>query len=175
MEKRSNVRSAAAPRRSLSPAETEPAMPVRRTLTAAAAALLAACAPVPPPAEGGAPVPGPAGAETLVSSLSVRPAGDTVHLALQVTNATAAPVVLRFNTGQTYDFSVHRGGELLWQWSETMRFMQALRDETLAPGETRTITEHWVPPSRAAGELTARGWLTSASHPLERTATFRMP
>ena len=151
-------------------------MPVRRALTAAAAAVLAACAPVPPPAEGGAPVPGQAAAaEPLVSSLSVRPAGDTVHLALQVTNATAAPVVLRFNSGQTYDFSVHRGGELLWQWSETMRFMQALRDETLAPGETRTITEHWVPPSRVAGELTARGWLTSTSHPLERTATFRLP
>lgn len=151
-------------------------MPVRRALTAAAAALLAACAPVPPPAAGGAPVPGQdAAGEALVSSLTVRPAGDTVHLALQVTNATAAPVVLRFSSGQTYDFSVHRGGELLWQWSETMRFMQALRDETLAPGETRTITEHWVPRSRVAGELTARGWLTSTSHPLERTATFRLP
>lgn len=150
-------------------------MPVRRTLTAAAAVLLAACAPVPPPAEGGAPGPRDAAAETLVSSLTVSPTGDTVHLALQVTNATAAPVVLRFNSGQTYDFSVHRGGELLWQWSETMRFMQALRDETLAPGETRTITEHWVPRARVAGELTARGWLTSSSHPLERTATFRLP
>jgi hypothetical protein len=151
-------------------------MPVRRALATAAAALLAACAPVPPPAESGAPAPRQdAAAGALVSSLTVQPAGDTVHLALQVTNATSAPVVLRFDSGQTYDFAVSRGGEQLWQWSETMRFMQALRDETLAPGETRTITEHWVPRGPVAGELTARAWLTSTSHPLERTATFRLP
>lgn len=151
-------------------------MRVHRALTAAAAALLAACAPVPPPAEGGAPVPRhDAAGETLVSSLTVRPAGDTVHLGLQVTNAAAVPVVLRFDSGQTYDFSVQRGGELLWQWSRSMRFTQALREQTLAPGETRTFAEHWVPRSRVAGELTARGWLASTSHRLERTATFRIP
>jgi hypothetical protein len=146
-------------------------MPVRRTLAAVAALLLAACAPLAPPASA------PAGAAdlSLVTSLTVEPVGDTVHLALQVTNVTTAPVVLRFDTGQTYDFAVMRGDETLWQWAQTMRFMQALRDETLAPGETRTITEHWVPGQRLTGDLTARGWLTSSSHPVESTATFRMP
>lgn len=148
-------------------------MPVRRRALAAAL-LLAACT---PPAPAPAPAPGgnAADAAGLVSSLTVEPAGDTVHLALQVTNATDAPLVLRFSSGQTYDFAVLRGGEQLWRWSETMRFTQALRDETLAPGETRTVTEHWVPGRRVTGELTARAWLTSTSHPLERTATFRMP
>lgn len=146
-------------------------MPVRRAL-AAAVLLLAACT---PPAPAPAPAPGGDAAAGLVSSLTVKPAGDTVHLALQVTNATDAPMVLRFSSGQTYDFAVLRGAEPLWQWSETMRFVQMLRDETLAPGETRTITEHWVPGRPVAGELTARAWLTSTSHPLERTATFRMP
>ena len=146
-------------------------MPVRRRALAAAVLLLAACT---PPAPAPAPTPG-GDAAGLVSSLTVEPAGDTVHLALQVTNAGEAPVVLRFNSGQTYDFAVLRGGEQLWQWSEAMRFAQMLRDETLAPGETRTITEHWVPGRRVVGELTARAWLTSTSHPLERTATFRMP
>ncbi|HEX6038147.1 BsuPI-related putative proteinase inhibitor [Longimicrobium sp.] len=145
-------------------------MPVRRTL-AALALLLAACAHPAPPAA----APGAAAGPALVTSLTVEPVGDTVHLALQLTNVTTAPLVMRFNTGQTYDFAVLRGGETLWQWSQAMRFMQALRDETLAPGETRTITEHWVPGRRVTGDLTARGWITSTSHPVESTATFRMP
>jgi hypothetical protein len=145
-------------------------MPVRRTLAAVAAVLLAACTPPAPPAAA------PASTDpSLVTSLTVRPVGDTVHLSLQVTNVAAAPVVMRFDSGQTYDFAVLRGGETLWQWAQAMRFVQALRDETLAPGETRTITEHWVPGQRVAGELTARAWLTSSSHPVESTATFRMP
>lgn len=151
-------------------------MPVRRIAVLAAALLAAACAPVPPPPAGGAPVPRQdAPAAALVSSLSVEAAGDTVRMTLQVTNATAGPLTLAFSSGQTYDFAVLRGGETVWQWSADKRWMQALRDETLAAGETRTYTEPWVPGTAARGELTARGWLTSSSHPVERTATFRLP
>lgn len=149
-------------------------MPFRR-IAVLAALLAAACAPVPSPAPGGAPVPGhDAAAEALVSSLSVETAGDSVRLTLQVTNATAGPLTLAFPSGQTYDFAVLRGNETLWQWSQDKRWIQALRDETLAAGETRTYSEPWVAGS-ARGELTARGWLTSSSHPVERTATFRLP
>lgn len=145
-------------------------MPVRRTV-AAFALLLAACA----PAAGPPAAPAPEAEPALVTSLTVEPVGDTVHLALQVTNGSSAPLVIRYDTGQAYDFAVLRGAETLWQWSQGMRFIQAQREETLAPGETRAITEHWVPGERVAGELTARAWLTSTSHPVERTATFRMP
>src|SRR5688572_18186054 len=149
-------------------------MPVRRTAVIAAALLAAACTPV-PPAQGGGPAPRQdAAAGALVSSLSVE-AGDTVRLTLQVTNATAGPLTLAFTSGQTYDFAVLRGAETLWTWSADQSFMQALRDETLAPGETRTYTESWAPAQPPRGELTARAWLTSSSHPLERTATFRLP
>lgn len=151
-------------------------MHVRRTAVLAAALLAAACAPASAPVSGGAPVPrdGEVG-EALVSSLSVQTAGDSVRLTLQVTNATAAPLALAFSSGQTYDFAVARGGETLWQWSADKRWMQALRSETLAPGETRTYTEPWIPGPAAHGDLTARAWLTSSSHPVERAATFRLP
>jgi hypothetical protein len=149
-------------------------MPVRRAAVIAAALLAAACTPVPPPSQGGAPAPRrDAASGALVSSLSVE-AGDTVRLTLQVTNATAGPLALAFVSGQSYDFAVLRGGETLWQWSANQRWSQALRDETLAAGETRTYTEAWVPESVLQGELTARGWLTSSSHPVESTATFRL-
>jgi hypothetical protein len=146
-------------------------MPVRRTLFAAAL-LLAACTPVPPPAQG----PGPAAAdEALVSSLSVETVGDTVRLSLQVTNATDVPLTLVFPSGQTYDFAVLRGGETLWRWSADRSFIQSVREETLAAGETRTYTETWAPGGPQRGELAARAWLTSSSHPVERTATIRLP
>jgi hypothetical protein len=151
-------------------------MPVRRIAVLAAALLAAACTPVPPPAQGGPSAPGgDAASAELASSLSVETAGDTVRMTLQVTNAAPGPLRIAFSSGQTYDFAVLRGGETLWSWSADKQFMQALRDETLAPGETRTYTEAWVPGGTARGELTARAWLTSTSHPVERTATFRLP
>lgn len=151
-------------------------MPVRRIAVLAAVLLATACTPVPRPAQGGAPAPrGDAASADLASSLSVETAGDSVRMTLQVTNAAAGPLTVAFASGQTYDFAVLRGGETLWQWSADKRWMQALRDETLAPGETRTYTEAWVPGAAARGELTARAWLTSSSHPVERTATFRLP
>jgi hypothetical protein len=147
-------------------------MPVR-LVAVLAVVLAAACAPVPSPAP--AAPPRDAAAEALVTSLSVRAGGDSVRLTLQVTNATDAPLTLAFPSGQTYDFAVLRGGETLWTWSADRSFLQALRSETLAAGETRTYTEAWPHGPALRGELTARGWLTSSSHPAERTAAFRLP
>lgn len=150
-------------------------MPVRRIAAAVAALLAAACAPAVPPSQPGTPVPQDAAAAALVSSLSVE-TGDTVRLTLQVTNAASTPVTLSFPSGQAYDFAVLRGGETLWAWSADRTFIQALREETLAPGETRTYAETWVPGTAPrGGELTARAWLTSTSHPVVRTAAFRLP
>jgi hypothetical protein len=105
----------------------------------------------------------------------VEPRADSVLLHLAVSNASAAPVELVFPSGQSFDFAVRRGDRLLWQWSETMRFIQSVRSETLAAGETRTFDAAWAPPAGTRGELTAQGWLTSSSHPVERTAAFRLP
>jgi len=146
-------------------------MPVRRAL--AATVLLAACAPAPPAAE--APSLADAVREALVSTLSVETAGDTVRLSLRVTNAADGPLTLVFPSGQTYDFAVARGEETLWQWSANRRWIQAVREETLAPGETRAFTEAWVPEGGQRGALVARAWLTSSSHPVERTAGFALP
>ena len=145
-----------------------------RALFLAAALLLGACTrplapPVAtPPLQDAAPGP-------LISTLSVETVGDSVRLQLSVTNASAAPVEITFPSGQTYDFAVRRGDELLWQWSQAMRFIQQVRTVTFAPGETRTYAEAWTAGAGTRGELSAQGWLASSSHRVERTAAFRLP
>lgn len=130
--------------------------------------LAAACVPAVPAAE-------PTADGPLVSSLSVRTGETTVRFLLQVTNASEEPVGLVFPSGQTYDFAVRQGGRELWRWSDGMGFTQAIRNVTVAPGETLEFEEAWTPPAGAAGDMEAVATLTSSSHPLRRTAVFRLP
>ena len=147
-------------------------------LALAALALLAACVPPGPaaPATPSGPDAGGSPAGPLASTLSVEPTADSVRFLLQVTNATQAPLTLEFRSGQSYDFVVSDGGTTVWTWSGDMMFTQALRSVTLAAGETQAFAETWRPPASLRGKLlsvTAR--LTSMSHPVERTQTFRLP
>lgn len=148
-------------------------------LALAALALLAACVPpepVPPaaPVESGSPGGGATG--PLVTTLSVEATSDSVRFLIQVTNATQAPVVLEFRSGQSYDFTVTDGATTVWSWAADMMFTQALRSVTLAPGQTQSFSESWRPPASLRGRtLTATARLTSMSHPVERTQVFRLP
>jgi hypothetical protein len=147
--------------------------PFVRPLLALAVALSTACA-----AAGTAPAAGTtsaAGADPLVASLQVATFADSVNFALQVTNAGSAPVELEFTSGQTHDFVVSRAGAELWRWSADRMFTQALRSETLAPGETRAFEGTWRVPAGTRGELVARGFLTARGRRAEQQAAFRLP
>lgn len=151
------------------------AAPVRAVLLAALTVLGACTRPLPPPPDGMLPPPAPP-RPPLVSSLSVETEGDTVVLALQVTNPYEAPVEVTFPTGQTYDFAVRgAGGRELWRWSADRGFIQAVQTRTLAPGATWTFGERWTPPAGVRGEMTAVARLASSSHPVEHTSAFRLP
>ena len=139
---------------------------------ASAGGACARCRCVTPP--GGA-SPSTAVSAPLIASLTVSAAADSVHLVLQVTNAGTAPLRVDFPSGQSYDFSVRAGGRILWTWSADRGFIQMVRAETLAPGETRTYAEAWRPPPGTRGALTAVATLTSSSHPVQRTTTFHLP
>lgn len=116
------------------------------------------------------------GSGPLVSSLQVETSADSVRFVLQVTNASAAPVGLEFSSGQSFDFVVSRDGAELWRWSADRMFTQALRSETLAPGETRTYEAAWRPPAAdTRGELVARGFLTARGATAEQQTRFRLP
>lgn len=151
-----------------------------RIQLAAAVLLLvaAACATPAPGPEGERSSGGSAPAEgegPLVSSLSVRTGGGGAELLFQVTNASQQPVEVTFNSGQSYDFVVRQGGRELWRWSADMGFTMAIREVTVAPGETLEFAERWTPPAGTTGELEAEAMLTSSTHPLTRTASFRLP
>ncbi|HEX9936396.1 MAG TPA: BsuPI-related putative proteinase inhibitor [Longimicrobium sp.] len=150
---------------------------MRPALALAAMALFAAAC-RPPVANAPAPTSGDAAGAggPLIVTLQTDAAADSVRFTLQVTNTSQQPVALQFSSGQSYDFSVSDGGTVLWRWSEDMGFTQALRTETLAPGQTRSWSEAWRPARLPAGRvLVATGRLTSTSHPVERTQTFRLP
>ena len=151
-------------------------MPHPRAVLLAALALLGACTtrPVPPPYDVVPPA-GEAPAGTLASSLGVEVAGDTVRFSLSVTNVSGGPVEITFPSGQTHDFAVLRDGRELWRWSADRAFTQAQQVVTLPPGGTTSFGETWAVPPGTSGELTAVGRLASSSHPVERTAAFRVP
>lgn len=116
----------------------------------------------------------PSAGAPLATSLQAEPRSDTVRFVLQVTNVKDRPVVLDFTSGQEYDFAVLQEGREVWRWSAGRMFTQALRADTLAPGETRTYRAGWVP-GDARGDLTVRGELRSGSHPVAEEIGFRVP
>ncbi|HEX2204445.1 MAG TPA: BsuPI-related putative proteinase inhibitor, partial [Longimicrobium sp.] len=114
--------------------------------------------------------------EALASSLQVEASAEGARLVLRVTNVSGAPLALVFPTGQTYDFAVREENRELWRWSAGRGFTQAVREETLAPGETRTWAETWSAPAALRGRaLTAVARLASSTHPVERTSPFALP
>ena len=98
-----------------------------------------------------------------------------VTLTFTVTNTSAAPVRLDFNSAQQYDFIVRSAstGALVWQWSHDMGFALSLTSRTLASGETATYFEHWKP--AASGLYSAQALLTSSSHRAMASTAFNVP
>jgi hypothetical protein len=108
----------------------------------------------------------------LVPSLSVQVRDDSVQFRLDITNATAAPLVLEFSSAQRADFAVEdAAGAEIWRWSAGQGFAQVLGSETLAAGETRTWDTAWEAGERN-GEFTAIALLTSTSHPVTLRTAF---
>ncbi|MBW3629490.1 MAG: hypothetical protein KY464_09350 [Gemmatimonadetes bacterium] len=141
-----------------------------RLLGLTAAALLVGCAQLDPGAAAESSDPPPLLASVKASTLGT----DSALFSLQITNTAATPLELRFNSGQSFDFVVTRGAQEIWRWSSEQMFTQALRSETLAPGETRTYTATWAPVPRVSGEFTVRARLTAQNAQTEQTTSFRL-
>jgi hypothetical protein len=62
--------------------------------------------------------------------------GKAVTWALGVENRAQAAVTLRFSSGKDGDVSLRREGREVYRWSAGRLFSQALREVTLAPGDS---------------------------------------
>lgn len=136
---------------------------------AGAAWAAAGCAPV---SNGG----GEADMRDLLPSVQATSANDSIEFVLQVTNTTDEPVPVSFSSGQTYDFAVYdASGAEIWRWSADRMFTQALRDESVAPGETLTYSAIWVPAPGLSGTFEVLGVLTARDREVSQRTEFRVP
>jgi len=95
-----------------------------------------------------------------------------VEFALAVANAGTDPVELTFRSGRVADFAVSADGEPVWRWSDGRAFTQAIRTETLDPGESVTGSGRWEDP--APGEYAVAATLAAADRELIERATFEV-
>lgn len=143
---------------------------MRQLLSGVGLVLALACAPIEPDMDRGTGSP-----PELGSSLNVRVVDDSVYFDLHVTNTTASPIALEFNTTQRYDFEVSEpDGDRVWRWSGDMMFGQALGVEELAPGESRRWTAVW-PGGGHGGDFVATARVVSTNYPVELRTGFRLP
>ncbi|MFB6136107.1 MAG: BsuPI-related putative proteinase inhibitor [Halobacteriaceae archaeon] len=97
---------------------------------------------------------------SLAAALDVTASRERVVFRLAVENASPDAVELRFPSARTVEVVVRADGEEAWRWSEGRMFAQALREETLAPGETAVHEAAWDDPE--PGEYEAEASLASA-------------
>ncbi len=63
-----------------------------------------------------------------------------VNASIELTNTGTDSLVLHFSSGQDFELSlIDANNQVVNQWSANKRFTQALRDVSLAPGETRSF------------------------------------
>jgi len=101
-------------------------------------------------------------------SLAVEHGDDAVTFELTVTNDGDDPVECTFNSGQTAEFVVTSGEDVVWRWSEGQLFTQQIRTLTIAPGEALSAEGTW--PDPAPGEYTVEASLVATEQQPTETA-----
>lgn len=80
--------------------------------------------------------------------------GEKLTLTLTISNRSAAPIVLNYNSGQKYDFFLAAPANAglnnrvtpqaqLWNWAYDKAFIAVLLNETLDAGASRQFTAEW--------------------------------
>lgn len=107
---------------------------------------------------------------SLEGSLTIDVSPDAVSFEFTVVNGGTDPVELTFRSGKIADIAVYADGGPVWRWSDGRMFTQALRTDSLAPGESFTHAAEWVDPE--PGEYTAEATLEATNHELPTRRAF---
>ncbi len=114
-----------------------------------------------------------ADAPPVSSDLAVR-VGDDVTFALSVLNESGKKIEITFPNGQTHEIVVKDSlGRERWRWSEGRMFTQTLRNSLVDDGDTLQYQDSWTP-ALPPGTYVAIASLTSATHPMQSSATFTL-
>jgi|AntRauTorcE11898_2_1112593.scaffolds.fasta_scaffold16077_3 hypothetical protein len=105
----------------------------------------------------------------LECTVSIERARDDIEITLAATNTGEEPVELTFTDGQTIEVVASREGAEVWRYSDGRMFTQALRFETVVPGEQLSESVAWSKPP--AGTYDVRAWLCTNGVDCEATAT----
>lgn len=130
--------------------------------------LVAGCAPAVGEAGGD-------GSGDVLPTLQVTRTDDTAYFALDLTNTGSDDVTANFRDGQSAEFEVFRGSELIWRWSDGQMFTQAVRRDRLEPGATRRYEAVWEVPTELSGEFVATGRWLATDHSVEQSTRFTLP
>jgi hypothetical protein len=106
---------------------------------------------------------------TLDCAIAASQTDGELSVTLTATNTGSEPVELTFSDGQTIEAVAEHGGQEIWRYSDGRMFTQALRTETLAPGEQVVESVTWSQPP--AGGYDVRAWLCADGVDCEATAT----
>jgi Intracellular proteinase inhibitor/Copper amine oxidase N-terminal domain len=85
----------------------------------------------------------PAAQAVRLAASGTTDAHGALHARLDVTNLTASPYTLQFNSGARVRFVVQRGDAEVWNSSAGKMFVQTLGSQQLAPHETWTLSDTW--------------------------------
>jgi len=108
------------------------------------------------------------------AQLYVHAGGGAIRFALHVVNNTKRRLELTFPSGQTYDFVIlDTAGRELWRWADGRMFTQALRNKSLASGESMDLEESHTA-ALAPGRYIARAMLTSENYPIVQQTEFNV-
>lgn len=98
--------------------------------------------------------------------------GQPVRFTLTLTNRTAKPVRLAFRSGQRFDLTIQdRKGAVVWRWAEGKMFTQALAEETVGAGESRSYTAVFTG-TLASGLYWVRGDVVAEGGPFTDRTIF---
>jgi len=79
-------------------------------------------------------------------TLDADPTPDAVTFTVTVANTGDTPRTLTFPTGQIADITATADGDPVWRWSDGRMFTQAIREETIDPGDTISMSGTWEAP-----------------------------
>ena len=101
--------------------------------------------------------------------------GGTIVAELRVVNRADREVVLRFTSGQRYDFIVeYENGGHAWRWAADRVFTQVLGEETLGPGRGELVYRERLPAPTQPGRYRITGMLTGANRRLSATVSVEV-